>query len=212
MTAASFARRCFARMLALVAAFCAVGAAHADAGLVLQGGLRAGSGFKSANGGDESLLLRSGGAASLAFEWSYDDHRLWQVFASRQRTRLVLGPAAAPGTAQDMPLEITHLHIGGVNYFEGPVGAGPYVVGGLGITQLSPRLPGTESRVRASMNLGIGHEWSLAKALAVRAELRAHVVLINSSGAFFCSGGCTVAIRGDTLTQAEAAVALRLAF
>ncbi|MBI5720358.1 MAG: hypothetical protein HZC37_22000 [Burkholderiales bacterium] len=195
--------------LALLAA---TALAHADAGLVLQAGMRAGSGFESANGGNEELHLRSGPAASLALEWGYDDHRLWQVVVAHQRTRLALGPAASPATAQQMPLRLTHLHIGGVNYFDGPVGSGPYVVGGLGLTQLTPRLPGTSTRTRASMNIGIGHEWPLAKSLAVRLELRAHIVAIGSDGAFFCSGGCTVAIRADTLTQAEAAVALRLGF
>src|SRR5262245_20266664 len=68
-----------------------IGSARADTGVVVQAGLRAGSGFKAANGGDESLQLRSGAAGSLAFEWTYDDQRLWQVYASHQRTRLALG-------------------------------------------------------------------------------------------------------------------------
>jgi len=197
----------------------AAGTAHAQTGLVLQAGVRAGSGFKAANGsgnssnGEESLQLRSGAAGSVAYEWSYDDRRLWQVLLSRQHTQLALGPAAAPGSATQLPLQLTHLHLGGVNYFDGPVGSGPYVVGGLGFTHLAPNLPGTDSRTRASMNLGIGHEWALAPRLAWRVELRAHFVLINSSGAFFCAGGgCTVSIRGDALTQAEAAVALRVGF
>ena len=136
------------------------------------------------------------------------------MFAAHQRTRLAVGPAASPGAGavQEMPLRLTHLHLGGVNYFDGPVGGGPYVVGGLGITQLTPRLPGTSSKVRASMNLGIGHEWALSKPLALRLELRAHIVAIGSDGAFFCSGGCTIAIRADTLTQLEAAVGLRIGF
>lgn len=198
----------------------AVGPARAQSGLVLQAGIRAGSGFKAANSGSggsssegESLQLRSGAAGSVAYEWSYDDHRLWQVLLSRQHTQLALGAAAAPGSAAQLPLQLTHLHLGGVNYFDGPVGRGPYVVGGLGFTHLAPNLPGTDARTRASMNLGIGHEWALAKGLSWRMELRAHFVLINSSGAFFCAGGgCTVSIRGDALTQAEAAVALRLGF
>lgn len=201
-----------ALLLAAAAWLAAAAPAFADAGLVLQAGMRAGSGFRSANGGDESLQLRSSGTASLALEWTYDERRLWQIVASHQRTRLALGPAAAPGSAQQLPLQLTHLHAGGVNYFDGPVGSGPYVVGGIGLTQLSPRLPGTSTKTRASMNLGVGHEWALAKSLSLRLELRAYVVAIGSEGAFFCSGGCTVAIRADTLTQAEATVGLRLGF
>jgi hypothetical protein len=117
-----------------------------------------------------------------------------------------------PGDALRLPLRLTHLHVGGVNHFEGPSNPGPYVIGGLGITQLTPNLPGTRSRTRASLNVGVGHAWALAPALTLRAELRAYVVAIGSDGAFFCSGGCTVSIRADTLTQAEAAIGLRLAF
>jgi hypothetical protein len=209
--------------LGLGAAGSAQAQTQAQNGLVLQAGVRAGSGFKAANSGSggnsgsgsegESLQLRSGAAGSVAYERNYDDHRLWQVLLSRQHTQLALGPAAAPGAATHLPLQLTHLHLGGVNYFDGPVGRGPYVVGGLGFTHLAPNLPGTDSRTRASMNLGIGHEWALAKGLSWRMELRAHFVLINSSGAFFCAGGgCTVSIRGNALTQAEAAAALRVGF
>lgn len=202
--------------LALLAGLGVASLARADPGLVVQGGVRAGGGFESANGNDAELRLRSSPAVSLAYEWTYDDHRLWQLYASHQRTRLAVGPAVASGsgagTTQEMPLRLTHLHVGGVNYFDGPVGGGPYVVGGLGITQLTPRLPGTSTKVRASMNLGIGQEWALAKPMALRLELRAHIVAIGSDGAFFCSGGCTVAIRADTLTQVEATLALRVGF
>jgi hypothetical protein len=186
--------------------------ARAESGLVAMAALRAGSGFESAAGGSEDLRLASGAAGSLAFEWPVDGHRFGQVLVSHQRTHLALGPAAAPGTTTRMPLTVTHLHLGGVNYFEGPAGGGPYVIGGLGLTQMTPSLPGTTSRTRASLNVGFGHEWALAKGLSLRAELRAYIVAIGSDGAFFCSGGCTVAIRADTLTQAEAAVGLRFAF
>ena len=212
MRSMSMAPRRMLPCLAVLAGLGAATPAQADAGLVVHGGVRAGGGFESATGNGEELRLRSGAAYSLAFERDYDDHRLWQVLASHQRTRLAVGPASAPASVQEMPLRLTHLHVGGVNYFDGPVGAGPYVVGGLGITQLTPRLPGTSAKIRASMNLGIGHQWALAKPLALRLELRAHIVAIGSDGAFFCSGGCTVSIRADTLTQVEAAVGLRLGF
>lgn len=198
--------------LAMALGLGAAAPARADTGLVLMGALRAGSGFESASGGSEDLRLASGAAGSLAFEWPFDDHRFGQLLVSHQRTHLALGSAAAPGTATRLPLRVTHLHVGGVNYFDGPAGSGPYVIGGLGLTQMTPNLPGTTSRTRASLNVGFGHELPLARGLSLRAELRAYIVAIGSDGAFFCSGGCTVSIRADTLTQAEAAVGLRFAF
>jgi hypothetical protein len=46
----------------------------------------------------------------------------------------------------------------------------------------------------------------------VRTELRGYVTLINSSGQFFCSGGCVVSIRGTTLGQAEGMVGVSIGF
>lgn len=191
-------------------------AAHAQAGLVVNAGARSGGGFESADSTRQELALRGSAAASLAFEWPYDDHRAWQVWLARQRTRLVLGSAAAtPGTPGEMPLVLTTLQLGGVNYFDSPGGRspfGPYVAGGLGLTHMAPDLAGTSARTRWSMSLALGHEWPLAGSVSWRAELRAHVTLLNSEGGFFCSGGCTVFIRGDTLTQVEALVGLRVGF
>jgi hypothetical protein len=189
--------------------------AGAGFGLAAYGGWRAGSGFESSSSGSAGtpLTLRSGPAFAVTLEAPYDDHRLWQLYLANQRTRLGLGPAAAPGTANaELPLQVTALHLGGVNYFDGPVGSGPYVLGGLGLTHLSPNLPGTTSRTRWSMHVGIGHEWALARALALRLELRGHATLLRSEGGFFCSGGCTVFIRGDTLTQVEVLLGLRVGF
>ncbi|MBL8341402.1 MAG: hypothetical protein JNL30_08020 [Rubrivivax sp.] len=185
-------------------------------GVAAYGGMRGGnSGFESSDSGSAGtpLTLRSRPAAALALEAPYDDHRLLQVYLAHQRTRLVLGPAASPGTpTTELPLRVSTLHLGGVNYFEGPVGRGPYVVGGLGLTHLSPNLPGTTARTRWSMHIGLGHEWALARALSLRMELRGHAALLRSEGGFFCSGGCTVFVRGDTLTQVEGLLGLRVGF
>jgi len=186
--------------------------ARALSGVAAYAGVRDGSGFKADDADATPLTLRSSGAASLAFEWPYDASRRYQLFVSQQRTRLVLGPAAGTGAPAELALDVRYLHIGGTYYFDGPAGTGPYVVGGLGLTYLTPRLPGTDGRVRASMNLGIGWEWPLAAALALRAEYRGYATVIHSSGSFFCSGGCTVSIQGDTLTQGEVMVGLRFGF
>ena len=62
------------------------------------------------------------------------------------------------------------------------------------------------------MNLGLGYQWMLSKQLAVRTEVRGYVTLVHSSGGFFCSGGCVVAIRGDTMLQVEGMVGLSYGF
>lgn len=196
-------------MIALALAAAPVSAQRA---ITAYGGMRTGSGFQAAGSSTTDLELASRAAASIALELPYDGSRQLQWFASHQRTRLALGAAAAAGSPSELPLQLTYLHVGGVNWFDGPIGQGPYVSGGLGLTHLSPRLPGTISRTRASMSIALGWQWAAASQLALRAELRGYATLLRSDGAFFCSGGCTVSIRGDTLTQAEAMLGLTLGF
>ena len=191
-----------------LAAACHTVPASAQTAISLYGGARAGSGFRQASSTSDPIDMRSSAAGSIAFEWPYDASRTWQLFASHQRTRLELNGS----TPSELPLQVSYLHIGGLNFFEGEVGRGPYVVGGLGATFLSPRLQGTSSRVRASLNAGLGYQWPMSKSLALRTELRGYVTLIRSNGSFFCSGGCVVQIKGDTMTQVEGMVGLTLGF
>jgi hypothetical protein len=196
----------------IAAALLVASAAHAQNAVTLYGGARAGGGFEQATTPSADADLRSGGALSLGIEWPYDASRQFQLLLSHQRTRLELAPTSTPGAPNEIPLRISYLHLGGLNFFEGQRDRGPYVAGGLGITHFAPRLAGTSSRVRASMNVGIGYHFALTPSLALRTELRGYATLINSSGSFFCSGGCQVQIKGDTLTQVEAMAGLTLAF
>ncbi len=205
------------RHLALAAALLAgAGAVHAQKAITLYGGARAGSGFEQATTPPADADLRSSGALSLGIEWPYDATRQFQLLLSHQSTELELAPTSTPtptpGAPSEMPLRIGYVHLGGLNYFEGQLSQGPYVAGGLGFTYLSPRLQGTSSRVRASMNVGLGYHFPVSKTLALRTELRGYFTVINSSGSFFCSGGCVVQIKGDLLTQVEAMAGLTLVF
>ncbi len=191
---------------------CLVSPAGAQNAVTVYGGVRSGSGFEQASSPAAPIDIRSGAAGSLSIETPYDASRQWQLLLSHQRTRLLLGAPATPGAPSEMPLQVSYLHLGGLNHFEGQVGRGPYVSGGLGLTHLSPRLQGTSSRLRASMSVGLGYVWPIGQAVALRTELRGYVTLIRSDGSFFCSGGCVVSIKGDTLTQVEAMAGLTFGF
>lgn len=205
-----FDRRCAAAGLLTLTLLGTAAPAQAQA-VTLCGGYRAGSGFRDSSGADAPIDLRSTAALSAAYEWPNGSSRPLQLLLSHQRTRLDIGASSSPGAPSSMPLRLSYLHLGGLNFFEGGTG-GPYVAGGIGVTLMNPGLPGTSSRVRGSLNVGLGYQWPLGPSLALRTELRGYATLIRSDGAFFCSGGCVVQIKGDTLTQLEGLVGLSMAF
>jgi hypothetical protein len=181
--------------------------AAAQNSITVYGGWRGGGNFQQDTSPFESLSLKSSASGSIALDFGLDSMRQVQVFASYQSTELE-ATASTPVVA----LTVGYLHLGGTNYFEGTVGRGAYVVGGLGVTRLSPGLSGLSDEYRPSINLGVGYQWPIAGALSLRAELRGYFTLINSSGGLFCSGGCVVAVKGDGLTQVEGLLGLNLAF
>jgi hypothetical protein len=200
-----FVRPAIAALLALAAS-----AAAAQGVLTLYGGARAGGEFIDQNAGDAVIKLDSGAAASLSFDWILSDGRQAQVFYSFQRSAL---PGSVLNQTGDVSVNISYLHLGGRVFFDGAHATnGGYVVGGLGITHLSPGLDGLSAEVRPSANLGLGYQWMLSRQVALRSELRGYLTLLNSSGGFFCSGGCVVAIRGDTMSQVEGMLGLSFGF
>ena len=185
-------------------------ASAAQGAVTLYGGARTGGEFTDENAGGSAIKLDSGATASLSFDWLLDDGRQAQLFYSFQRTAL---PGSALKRTGDFAVNISYLHIGGRVFFDGTQAtSGAYLVGGLGITHLSPSADGLSSEVRPSMNLGLGYQWILSKQIGLRTELRGYLTLINSSGGFFCSGGCVASIRGDTMTQVEGLLGLSFGF
>lgn len=181
--------------------------ATAQNSLAVYGGYRGGGSFEQDASPQAAIDIKSSASGALAFNFAVDAARQGQVFVSYQSTDL-----EASSTTPKLPLTVTYLHFGGTNYFEGAIGRGAYVAGGIGATWMSPSLNGLSSEVRPSLNLGLGFEWPITGALSFKAELRGYFTLINSNSSLFCSGGCVVAIKGDGLTQVEGLLGLSLAF
>ena len=175
-------------------------AAEKDHAVTVYGGYRGGGNFTDANTG-QSLSLESNGAVSLALDLPFDAARQYQIFFSRQHTNLKLDTAPFTSSNQ-LPMDIYYLHIGGTFFFDGEVGKGAYVVGGLGATLFDPG-QGFKSELYPSINVGVGYQWPLANTFAVRVEARGYGTLVNSGGGVFCSGGCVISIKGDSVTQGE---------
>ncbi|MCI1190758.1 hypothetical protein MOJ79_02760 [Calidifontimicrobium sp. SYSU G02091] len=181
----------------------------AQSAITVYAGARAGGAFTDEVDG-RTLTLEGGATWAASLDWPLGDGRQMQLFVSRQRSGL---PGSAFGEAGTVAVDVTHVHVGGRVFIDGDAArGGAYAVGGLGVTHFSPGLDGLTSETRPSMNVGLGLQWPLAPAVALRAELRGHVTLVNSRGGFFCSGGCVVSIKGDTLTQAEALLGLSVGF
>jgi hypothetical protein len=185
-------------------------AACAQAAVTVYGGWQGGGSFTDVNDDERDISLDSGGVFALSVDWLLADGRQLQVFVSQQKSGL---PGSAFGTSGTVSLDVTYVHVGGRVFFSGdPLQGGGYVVGGLGATWMSPSYPGYSDEIRASGNIGVGYEWKLAPAVALRAETRGYLTLINSSGSFFCSGGCVVSLKGDALAQASAMLGLSIGF
>jgi hypothetical protein len=176
------------------------GGAADENNLTVYGGYRFGGGFTDVNTG-KTWELTDGPAYAVAADFAIDRRTQWEVFISHRSS--TLKASGFSPAADNIGIGITYYHVGGTYFFDQGVGKGGYVVGGVGLTNFSPSLAGLTSETRFSLNLGVGYMVPLAKYVALKIEGRGYATLIDSSGGFFCSGGCVVQIKGTTFTQAE---------
>lgn len=179
-----------------------------DNGVTVYAGTRFGGTFQD-TGTEAAVRLRDSSAFSAAIDVGVDAARQVQYFLSQQNSRLALANGSS------LPLRVTMAHFGGTNFFDDPggaIGRGPYAVGGIGLTRLDPGLDGYSSETRPSLNIGFGWMQPLGTRFAVRIEARGYLTLINSSGSLFCSGSCTLQVKGDVLQQGEVMVGLSARF
>jgi hypothetical protein len=168
--------------------------------LTVYGGYRFGGGFTDVTTG-KTWELTEGPSFAVAADFGIDRKTQWELFVSHRNS--ALKASGFSPVADNIGLGITYYHLGGTYFFDQDVGRGGYVVGGLGLTNFSPNGSGLTSETRGSLNLGVGYMIPVAKHVAVKLEARGFATLVNSSGGFFCSGGCVVQIEGTTFVQGE---------
>ena len=177
-----------------------------ESGVTVYGGYRGSSSLTETTTGQD-VNVNTGASYALAVDFGLDRNTQLEIFYGRQKTELTSGGFSA--AANNLPLTIEYLHIGGTNFFEG-LGKGVYLVGGIGVTLLRPDRAGLSSEIKPSINLGVGYLLPMGRNLALRFEARGYATLLNNSSSMFCGSnvGCIVSIEGTALYQAEALVGL----
>jgi len=179
-----------------------------ESSVTVYGGYRFGGSLTDANTGT-TIDLKDDASAAVAIDIGLDRQTQLQFFYSYQNTALTSG-AFSP-QVNNFGLTLHNYHLGGT-YFIEEVGRGLYFMGGIGGTTATPDLAGLNSETFFSGNLGIGWMVPLGKHVGLRFEARGYGILIDNDSAMFCSGGCVVSIKGDTLTYGEALVGVSIRF
>jgi hypothetical protein len=185
-----------------------------DGAFTLYAGYRDGGSFTDVTTGSKLPIEASGiGAVSLDLALNPNAGTQLQIYVSRQSSQVDARqatqppPPAAPLPAK-FAMSVTYAHIGGAAFLGRKIGQGVYLAGGMGATLFEPDLQGLANELRPSISLGIGYQLPLGERVALRFEARGYATLVNSSSALFCSGGCVVSIKGDTVTQGDVLLGL----
>lgn len=173
-------------------------------------GYRFGGEFDSVDDGDvaRDLDLDEAGSLGLIINFPADAVTEWEIFYSRQKTRL---DSAAPWSVDEPvvdDLTVTYLHAGGTYLFEGER-ARPYIVATLGASRFDPDDAGFDAETYFSFALGGGLKLAPTSRIGLRLEGRLFGSLVDSDEAIFCRAGpegsrCLIATSGSILWQFEA--------
>jgi len=148
---------------------------------------------------------------ALALDFGLDPRSQVQVFFNHQQTH-IQAPSFLSGSPQ-IGLGISYLQLGGTYFIDG-IGHGVYVMGGVGVTYMSPSVSDLSSETRLSLNAGIGYMIPLGKHFGIRFEARGYATLLNNNGGIFCGSnkGCVITINGQGFYQGEGLVGLTVRF
>ncbi|MEM8659325.1 MAG: outer membrane beta-barrel protein [Pseudomonadota bacterium] len=163
--------------------------------------------FGTAEPGDD-VQLDDGAAFAVAldFEFQGDPTKRIGLFVSYSQTEF---EDNAGLTNRD--LDITHVHFTAMSYY--PQDAlEPFVMAGVGAAFFSPKDSTLDDETKVSAQIGAGTNYRLSDSLLLRFDIRWLGTFFNSSGAAFCSGGCTIAVSSDTYSQVQANLGLMYRF
>jgi hypothetical protein len=161
---------------------------------------------------DEKVEVADHSTFAVALSLARDDNSQYELFYSRQATRLKHSASIGP-----MPLKIEYLQIGGTLLAGWPGPINPYMVGTAGITRMTPEPAGTDASTDFSMSLGAGVRVPVSRHLALRLEGRGYMTFVDTNSAFHCASGpngsaCRVLASGSSMLQFELLAGVAFSF
>ena len=146
----------------------------------------------------------SQGSLALAVNLDIDANSQYQIYFSRQATRIAPNAATPDGT----DLDIAYLHLGGTLTPDTSLRLKPYLVGTLGATWFSPDIPGSHDSTQFSLSLGGGLRIPVRSNFSFLLEARGFATFLSDGKAFFCGSGpaggaCQLRGNGTLFAQYE---------
>jgi len=146
--------------------------------------------------GDE-VELEQGAVYGLGGDFVFNNNPNQRIgfFTSYQQTDFEDNAGLA-----DTGITITHLHFTAMSYY--PQGKlEPFVIAGVGAGFFSPDDDTLQDVTRFSMQIGAGANYRLTEDVLLRFDLRWMPTFMDSDGAAFCSGECTVYLKSEAYSQ-----------
>ena len=161
---------------------------------------------------EENVDIADHSSFAVALDVARDDHSQYELFYSRQATRLKNSASIGP-----MPLKVEYLQLGGTLVSSWPRPIIPYGVGTFGITRMTPDAPDTDASTNFSLSLGAGVRVPFNRHFSLRLEGRGYMTFVDSDAAFQCvsgpaGGACRVLAQGQSMLQFELLAGVALSF
>jgi hypothetical protein len=161
---------------------------------------------------EENVAIADHSSFAVALDVARDDHSQYELFYSRQATRLKNSASIGP-----MPLKVEYLQLGGTLVSSWPRPIIPYGVGTFGLTRMTPDGPESDASTNFSLSLGAGVRVPLAPHFSLRLEGRGYMTFVDTDAAFQCvsgpaGGACRVLAKGQSMWQFELLAGVALSF
>jgi len=156
----------------------------------------------------DNVELDDGAAYSLAVDFVFEQQQDKRIgfYVSRQQSQFESNAGLA-----NSDLDITHVHFTAMSYY--PQGRmEPFVMAGIGAGFFSPKDSTLKDETKFSGQVGAGTNYRFTDDLLLRLDVRWLATFFDSSGAAFCSGGCTIAVSSKTYSQVQANIGLMYRF